>query len=264
MAKIDNLNSGQLAPLIRRIENLERSLSLASSSVERGRMRFYEGSELLIQDSNLNVVGTATIRGTLRADGTIAFTGTLTQSGDSTFTGDTTFEGPTDVTGNFDVTGPTKLNGETDIGGNTTVTGDLAVEGPLDVTGTMDIKGKSTLQNDLEVKGGGRIKVGANMTLNPATGGGTVEFTNGASIASSGTDLKLSSSNTGAALSLGTQAVMTGGASSMVMAGSSTTVTTPLFMVDRRIIASNLPAAPAGAEPNLYRNPSSGELMRIV
>lgn len=262
MAKIDNLNSGQLAPFIRRIENLERALSLASSSVERGRMRFYDGSELLIQDSNLNVVGTATIRGTLRADGTIAFTGTLTQSGPSTFTGDTSFNGPTHIAGDFDVTGPTKLNGKTDIGGNTSVTGDLGVKGPLDVTGTMDIKGKSTLQNDLTVQSGGRIKVGANMTLNPATGGGTVEFTNGASVASSGTDLKMNAS--GAALSLGTQAVMTGGTSSMVMAGSSTTVTTPLFMVDRRIIASNLPAAPAGAEPNLYRNPSSGELMRIV
>lgn len=194
MAKIDNLNSGQLAPLIRRIENLERALSLASSSVERGRMRFYDGSELLIQDSNLNVVGTATIRGTLRADGTIAFTGTLTQSGDSTFTGDTTFEGPTDVTGNFDVTGPTKLNGETDIGGNTTVTGDLAVEGPLDVTGTMDIKGKSTLQNDLEVKGGGKVKVGR-MTLDPARFDGGLVFDNGAYVAATANGAQLVDGN---------------------------------------------------------------------
>lgn len=163
MTKIDNLNSGQLGPLIRRIENLERSLNLASSSVERGRMRFYEGSELLIQDSNLNVVGTATIRGTLKADGTIAFTGTLTQSGPSTFTG------PTNVSGDFTVTGPTKLNGQTDIGGNTSV------------DGTLDIKGRSTLQNDLEVTGGGKIKAGG-MTLDPAASGGSVVFAGGGGV----------------------------------------------------------------------------------
>lgn len=207
MTKIDNTNTGNLGKLERRVAALERSLSLASSSVERGRMRFYDGSELLIQDSNLNVVGTATIRGTLRADGTIAFTGTLTQSGPSTFTGDTSFNGPTHIAGDFDVTGPTKLNGKTDIGGNTTVTGDLGVKGPLDVTGltkldgktsiggdttvtgkldvtgpmatkgTLAVEGKTTLKNDLDVTSGGKIKAG-NVEIEPGNGG-QINFLNG-------------------------------------------------------------------------------------
>lgn len=264
MSKIDNLNSGELKDILRRLRTLEHRTTLNNAAIGRSGMEVYDEGILNISNGTLLVNGLASITGTFRVSGGSTFTGTL------------------DISGPLTVTGATKLNGQTDIGGNTSVTGDLAVKGPLTVTGatkldgktdiggnttvagTLDIKGKSTLQNDLTVQGGGRIKVGASMTLNPATGGGSVEFTNGASVASSGTDLKLSSSNTGAALSLGTQVVMTGGTSSMIMAGSSTNVTTPLFMVDGRIIASKLPAAPAGAKANLYRDPSTGELKQII
>lgn len=249
MAKIDNLNSGQLAPLLRRIEALERSLPLASSSVERGRMRFYEGSELLIQDSNLNVVGTATIRGTLRADGTIAFTGTLTQSGPSTFTGatnvsgDFTVTGPTklngvtDIGGNtsvtgdlnvkgpLNVTGATKLDGKTDIGGNTTVTGDLGVKGPLDVTGTMDIKGKSTLQNDLTVQGGGKISAGG-VTIDPSRFNGGVVFDNGGYLAGTVNGAQLSyPSGGGVSVSSGQADIGVAGGGAVIAHGAGVAIT---------------------------------------
>lgn len=279
MGAIDNLNTGELADLIRRVRILENRTTLNNAAIGRSGMEVYDGGTINVSSGTLLVNGLASITGTFQVaggstfTGQVAISGPLTISGNTSVSGQFTVTGPTklngqtdiggntSVTGDLTVTGPTKLNGKTDIGGNTTVTGDLGVKGPLDVTGTMDIKGKSTLQNDLTVQGGGRIKVGANMTLNPAAGGGTVEFANGASIASSGTDLKMNAS--GAALSLGTQAVMTGGTSTMVMAGSSTSLNTPLVIIGARMQAQNIRQAPAGVEGNLYRDPSTGELMYI-
>lgn len=273
MTKIDNLNSGQLAPLMRRIESLERALPLASASVERGRMRFYEGSELLIQDSNLNVVGTATIRGTLRADGTIAFTGTLTQSGPSTFTGQTNVSGDfnvtgptklngktdiggnTSVTGDLTVTGPTKLNGKTDIGGNTKVTGTMDVEGPMGVTGTLDIKGKSTLQNDLEVRNGGKVKVGS-MTLDPDVGSGAMKFANGGQVYSDGGSVQVFK---------GTSVVQVedGKASLMGDGGNYVTADSTGVRVSGGLRVMSPPTAPADAKANVYMD-ASGNIRRLA
>lgn len=294
MAGQPNLNDGVLRDWERRLRKLEAGAPMNNAAIGRSGMEVYDGGTINVSSGTLRVNGLASITGTLNADGTVTLsgvvgiTGPLTISGNTavsgqftvtgptklngqtdiggntSVTGDLGVKGPLNVTGTMTVTGDTKLDGKTDIGGDTTVTGDLDVEGPLDVTGTMDIKGKSTLQNDLTVQGGGKIKVGASMTLNPATGGGSVEFTNGASVSSSGTDLKLGSSNTGATLLLGTQAVMTGGSSVMVMAGSSTSMNTPLFMLSGRVMASNLAVAPAGAKANLYCDPSTGELKRIV
>lgn len=280
MSKIHNLNAGDFPDLLRRVRTLETATPLNNASIGRNGLRVYDGGVITIENGGLHVTGSATIIGALNADGTINMsgifiasgemrlngstvaTGDFTISGPLLVDGNTTFNGELDINGPLTVTGDTKLDGKTDIGGNTTVTGDLDVKGPLDVTGTLDIKGKSTLQNDLTVQAGGKIKVGANMTLTPAAGGGSVEFANGTGISSSGPDLKMDA--TGAALLLGTQAVLTGGSSAMVMAGSSTNVSTPLFMIDRRFIASGLPAAPAGAKPNLYRDPSTGELKQIL
>lgn len=285
MSVIDNLNKGELADLIRRVRILENRTTLNNAAIGRSGMEVYDGGSINISNGTFYLNGYGSVAGTLAVSGTLPVTGGLIVSGTERITGSWFLDGvgevagtmtikgglivegtqrvsgTLEITGDLNVTGPTKLNGKTDIGGNTTVTGDLGVKGPLDVTGTMDIKGKSTLQNDLTVQGGGRIKVGANMTLNPATGGGTVEFTNGASIASSGTDLKMNAS--GAALSLGTQAVMTGGTSTMVMAGSSTSLNTPLVIIGSRMQAQNIRQAPAGVEGNLYRDPSTGELMYI-
>lgn len=292
MSRIHNLNSPSLPAEFRQRRALETATPMNNAAVGRSGFEVYDNGTIDVSNGNLIVNGTATISGVLNADGTVTLSGVvsisgpLTVSGNTSVSGDFTVTGPTtlngttdiggntsvtgdldvkgplDVTGKMTVTGDTKLDGKTDIGGDTAVTGDLDVEGPLDVTGTMDIKGKSTLQNDLTVQDGGKIKVGANMTLTPAKGGGGMEFANGAGISSSGADLNMDARD--ASLTLGTQAVLAGGSSVMVMAGSSTSINSPLFILDRRFIASGLPAAPAGAKPNLYRDPSSGELKQIL
>lgn len=273
MGGFNNPRQGNLAEIERRLAAVENRNTLNHAAIGHSGMEVYDGGSINISNGTFYLNGYGSVTGTLAVSGTLPVTGGLIVSGTERITGSWFLDGvgevagtmtvkgglivegkqrvsgTLEITGELNVTGPTKLDGKTDIGGNTTV------------AGTLDIKGKSTLQNDLTVQGGGRIKVGANMTLNPATGGGTVEFTNGASIASSGTDLKMNAS--GAALSLGTQAVMTGGTSTMVLAGSSTSLNTPLVIIGARMQAQNIRQAPAGVEGNLYRDPSTGELMYI-
>lgn len=269
MSVINNLNDGDIKDILRRIRTLENRTTLNNSAIGRAGMEVYDGGVLNVSNGTLLVNGLASITGTFRVSGGSTFTGTVGISGPLTVTGPTKLNGQTDiggntsVTGDLTVTGPTKLNGQTDIGGDTTVTGDLDVKGPLDVSGTLDIKGKSTLQNDLAVQGGGQIKVGSNMTLNPAKNGGSLDFANGTEVSSTGPNLNLKADN--ARLLLGTStATLGGGSSSMTMAGSSTNVTTPLFEVSNRFMASNLAVAPAGSKPNLYCDPATGELKRVV
>jgi len=81
MARIDNLDGGELARLKARISALENATPLSNTSVERGRLRMYDGSELLIQNGNLTVSGTATITGALNGSGTVTWTGTSNLNG---------------------------------------------------------------------------------------------------------------------------------------------------------------------------------------
>jgi len=90
------------------------------------------------------------IRGTLRVEGG----GTLIVEG--TFSVD----GTTTVTGTLTVTGPWSLEGDGTITGATSITGDVTIEGDVDVTGA------------------GRIKIG-NITLDPSTAGGQINFSDG-------------------------------------------------------------------------------------
>lgn len=204
MSKINNLTQGNFGEILKRLRRLEMASPLGHSSIGRGRMRFYDQSELLIENGALNVTGTATISGTLKASGTIDFTGTLTQSGPSNFTGKLTIAGDTSVTGDFNVTGPTKLDGPTSVGGtlnvtgkttlggDTTVSGKLGVSGPMSTTGTLSVEGVTTLKNNLNVTSGGKIKAG-NLEIEPANGG-QINMTGGA--ISSGTFGLLINNNT--------------------------------------------------------------------
>lgn len=269
MSGLDNLSQGRaIAELQAQVRSLMLATPNNSSSIGSGGLRVHSGGVINIENGGLVVNGSATIIGTLNADGTINMSGLFIASGEmrlngsTVATGDFTISGPLLVDGNTTFNGELNINGITNITGDTTVTGKLYVKGPLDVTGTLDIKGESTLQNDLTVQGGGKIKVGSNMTITPAAGGGSVEFANGASVASSGTDLKMNA--VGAALSLGTQAVMTGGTSTMVMAGSSTSLNTPLVIISARMQARGIRQAPAGAEANLRWDPATGEIMYIA
>lgn len=177
-----NTKVGNLKDLERRIRRLERANPLSSSSLGRGRMRFYDGSELLIQNGALNVTGTATISGVLDVSGRTNLKGQTSVTGPMEISGTTNITGNTNIMGELNVTGPTTLDGITDIGGDTTitglldVTGDTTISGQLDVTGpmatkgTLSVEGVTTLKNDLNVTEGGKIKAG-NLEIEPANGG---------------------------------------------------------------------------------------------
>lgn len=135
-------------------------------------MRFYDGSELLIQNGALNVTGSATISGVLNVSGQTNLSGQVSVTGPMNITGTTTIGGNTSITGELVVTGPTTLDGITDIGGDTTITGQLSVTGPTDldglltingdttITGLLDITGDTTVDGNFEITEGGLFKSG--------------------------------------------------------------------------------------------------------
>ncbi|UAV84848.1 hypothetical protein BV113_00540 [Glutamicibacter phage BIM BV-113] len=135
-------------------------------------MRFYDGSELLIQNGALNVTGSATISGVLNVSGQTNLSGQVSVTGPMNITGTTTIGGNTSITGELVVTGPTTLDGITDIGGDTTITGQLSVTGPTDldglltingdttITGLLDITGDTTVDGNFEITAGGLFKSG--------------------------------------------------------------------------------------------------------
>lgn len=169
---IPNMNTGNLKELERRIKRLERANPLSHSSLGRGRMRFYDGSELLIQNGALNVTGSATISGVLNVSGQTNLSGQVSVTGPMNITGTTTIGGNTSITGELVVTGPTTLDGITDIGGDTTITGKLDVTGPTNldglltingdttITGLLDITGDTTVDGNFEITAGGLFKSG--------------------------------------------------------------------------------------------------------
>lgn len=97
MSRIDNLDDDELAELLRRVAALEKASPLSNTSVERGRLRMYDGSELLIEDSNLTISGIATV------DGQFVGTGTFH------WTGPADLEGSVGVKGNMTVSGGGKI-----------------------------------------------------------------------------------------------------------------------------------------------------------
>lgn len=285
MSRIDNLNSGELKDILRRLRILETATPMNNAAIGRSGLTVYDGGMITIENGGLRVTGTAEIIGELIASGSIIFNGPVR------ITGDLDIEGLTQIMGDLILAaggkftaGTIELNpdgsakfgtltidpdgtltsGEATINPDGSATFgqfDIAKNGDLDSKGTLDIKGKSTLQDDLEVKNGGKIKVGSNMTLTPAKGGGSIEFANGAGISSSGPDLNLDARD--ASLTLGTQAVLAGGSSAMVLSGSSAIFSTPLAMFSSRVQALGIRQAPAGVKANLYWQPSTGEIMYI-
>lgn len=149
-----NLNDPNIADIFRRLKRLETNTMLASASVGRGRLRFYDGSVLLIENGALNVTGTATIAGTLEVTGTTNLVGTTNISGPLNVTGTTS------ISGQLDVTGPTNLDGVTTINGDTTITGQLDVTGPTNLDGLLTITGDTTVDGNFEILGNGLFKAG--------------------------------------------------------------------------------------------------------
>lgn len=77
------------------------------------------------------------------------------------------------------VEGSAVVSGELRVTGIEVVDGTLRVNGTLELVGDADFMGDVDLTGDLNVAGAGRVKIGTAMTLNPATNGGSIEFTSG-------------------------------------------------------------------------------------
>lgn len=145
-----NPNDSSLQAQIDELRSLLTANPLRSASVEEGRTRYYGGSELLIEDSNLSVVGTATVTGWLRVIGRIVLEGL----------GILTVKGLIELFGRMRVSG----------GGGITVEGggDIAVEGG-------EIRVGNVILKDGKILAGG-------MTINPDVNGGQIEFGDGRTI----------------------------------------------------------------------------------
>lgn len=87
----DDVSSGEIEDLMRRIKRLESATNLQNASVTKGRLRFIGG--LLLIDSG----GTLTVIGTMNGTGDFNWTGPWTLSGAGDITGDV------DLTGDFEV-----------------------------------------------------------------------------------------------------------------------------------------------------------------
>lgn len=200
---LDNLNSDEMAKLVRRIEKLEAAAPVGFTAVSRGALR-------ITSDEGLIVEGSARISGRLLGDGELTWTGPIT------FTGPFTIDGTTVQNGEYTVTGPFHVNGTTDINGDTTVnglfdvvgdsnfTGEVTIDGGWHLNGDGDITGEVTvtglwhlngdgdIAGDVEVTGnvkiqpGGVLNVGDGLTLEPlGAGGGAINFNPTGSIAAS-------------------------------------------------------------------------------
>ena len=157
MSRINNLSKGNLRDMKRQVERQALATPLSNSSIGRGRMRFYDGSVLLIENGALQVTGTATISGTMDVTGTMNVSGTL------------------------DVTGPTNLKGQVTVTGHTLFNGDVRTTGKLTVQGDTRLEGLATLTADLNVTGGGKITAG-NVRMSPSAANGGLEFLSGGGI----------------------------------------------------------------------------------
>ena len=192
----------EIERLTARIRALEKATMLANASVGGGRLRFYDGGELLIEGGNLRVTGTGSVSGTFNVSGTLNVTGTTNLDGPVIIDGNTTVNGALGITGPTTITGNTTVNGALGITGPTTITGNTTISGALAV------KGVTTLDNELKVVGGkitagnvriqgGKVYVGS-MILDPASHSGYLRMPNGGEVLGAGSNLELYSGGSGA------------------------------------------------------------------
>lgn len=153
---IRNPNDNILQQVLEELRELRFANPLRATSVEKGRTRFYGGSQLLIEDSNLDVTGTATIIGTLRTVGRIILEGL----------------GILTVNGLIELLGRMRVSG----GGGITIEGG----------GNIVVDGGMIKAAEVEIRDG-KVYI-ASMVLDPAVGGGALTFPNGSRLEADGTN----------------------------------------------------------------------------
>lgn len=177
----------ELAELKAKVASLERATPLANASVGGGRLRFYDGGELLIEGGNLRVTGAGYVSGTLNVSGVMNVSGTTNLDGPVVIDGDA------DINGSLDINGPTKITGATNITGNVTTAGTFSnsgtftntgptnlngatkVNGPWELIGTGQIKGNLTQTGNYTVASPGKITAG-NIVIDPVANGGSIKL----------------------------------------------------------------------------------------
>ena len=68
MSRIDNLNRGEFADILRRLRTLETASPMNNGAVGRSGFEVYDGGTINISDGHLIVNGTAVLSGSIRLD----------------------------------------------------------------------------------------------------------------------------------------------------------------------------------------------------
>ena len=174
----------EIERLTARIRALEKATMLANASVGGGRLRFYDGGELLIEGGNLRVTGTGSVSGTFNVSGAFNVTGT------------TNLDGPVVIDGNTTVNGSLGITGPTTITGNTAISGALAVNGVTTLGSELKVVGGKITSGNVSIEAG-KVHIGG-MILDPASHSGYLRMPNGGEVLGSGSNLELYSGGSGA------------------------------------------------------------------
>lgn len=153
MTRVNNLNTPVLPDVIRRVRAVEAAPLIGSSSITR------PGSGLRVQ-SDRGIVAKQVPGGApaISVEGRQSVSGLL------------------DGDGTLDWEGPWWLRGDGEVIGRLLVRGLWELIGNGEITGDVDISGILRLLSDLIVEGGGRIRVGTALTLDPSENGGSILF----------------------------------------------------------------------------------------
>lgn len=160
MARSLNDPNRELRQIWRAIRQLQKATPLANASVGGGRLRFYDGGELLIEGGNLRVTGTAYVDGVLTVSGTLDGVGNFTWSGPWTLAGDG------DITGNVDITGMLTLLSELVV----KAAGKITIEGADGPTVLQNSKLRLSNGSELKASGSGVALTGGTSAVSVAPG----------------------------------------------------------------------------------------------
>jgi hypothetical protein len=221
---LDNLNSNELAKLVRRIEKLEAAAPVGFTAVSRGALR-------IVSEEGLIVEGSARISGVMTGDGTLLWTGPIT------------FTGP------FTINGATTQNGEYTVDGDTTVNGDFDVVGTWDLQGNGKITGNVGMTGVLTIQTGGAVKVGT-VTLGITSNGRPGLDFDGATLTENADRLALESGQAVVGVAP-TFAALAFDESSVVASADRVTINGRLFAADLRPVT--------GVSANVRVDPDTGE-----
>jgi hypothetical protein len=272
VGQIDNMAQGNLGDIFRRLRALEHASNQNNMAVGRGGIRVHNGGVITIENGGLVVTGTAEIIGSLIASGTIDFTGDVNISGPLDVSGLVTLMSDLVVASGGKITaGSIELNpdGSAKFGTMTISPAGKITSGSAEINpdgsakfGTLQISstGKIT-SGTTEINPDGSAKFGdttisfagviesGNTLIDPDDAMGGFTFNSGGGVGGNGGVVAVRGSGN-AGLLTGTTAALFAGSTQVTVANGS-------------VRFDGLPTV-TGVEPNVYLDPSTGSLKRIV